>query len=143
METTLIFWIVACLAFILIEALTQQLVALWFVTGSAFALILSLFDINFQDQMILFVIVSSAMLIFLRPLLKRFMSDRITATNTDSNIGELAIVIQDFDLSTYEGRILVNNMDWAARSLEKIVFQKGDRVVVEKIEGVKCLVKKA
>lgn len=143
METTLIFWIVACLAFILIEALTQQLVALWFVTGSAFALILSLFDINFQDQMILFVIVSSAMLIFLRPFLKRFMSDRITATNTDSNIGELAIVIQDFDLSTYEGRILVNNMDWAARSLEKIVFQKGDRVVVEKIEGVKCLVKKA
>lgn len=143
METTLIFWIIACLAFILIEALTQQLVALWFVTGSAFALILSLFDINFQDQMILFVLVSSAMLLFLRPFLKRFMSDHITATNSDSNIGELAIVIKDFEISTHEGRILVNNMDWAARSLEGIDFHQGDKVVVEKIEGVKCLVKKA
>ena len=143
METTLIFWIIACLAFIFVEAITQQLVALWFVAGSAFALILSLFDINFEHQLLIFVIVSLTMLLLLRPLLKRLLGNHVETTNSESNIGELAIVTQDFDTSTNEGRVLVNNMDWAARSLEQIAFKKGERVIVSKIEGVKCLVRRA
>lgn len=142
MEPTLLFWIIACIAFILIEALTQQFVALWFVAGGIVAIILSLFNVNFQYQLLLFVLVSLITFISLRPLVKKHMTGKFTATNSDSNIGEMAIVTMDFD-ETFEGRILVNNMDWAAKSVDLIKFKKGDHVVIERIEGVKCLVRKA
>ena len=41
------------------------------------------------------------------------------------------------------GRVLVNDMDWAAKSIDDSVYKKGEKVIVEKIEGVKCLVRKA
>lgn len=77
MEPTLIFWIIACIAFILIEAITQQLVAVWFVVGSACSLLVSLFDVSFDHQIIIFIIVSLLTLIALRPLLKKFMSGQV------------------------------------------------------------------
>ncbi len=140
MEPTLIFWIIACIAFILIEAITQQLVAVWFVIGSACSLLVSLFDVSFDHQIIIFIIVSILTLIALRPLLKKFMSGKFVATNTESNIGQLALVTKEFDPLTLEGRILVNNMDWAAKSIDGHCFKTGEKVIVQSIEGVKCLV---
>lgn len=142
MNPPLIIWIVACMMFTLIEALTQQMVSIWFLTGSIAALILSIFDISFKIQCIAFVIVSFVTLLLFRPLLRKFVSFEAVATNTDSNIGEMAIVTQTFDEETLEGRILVNNMDWAAKSEDGVIHQKGDRVIIVKIQGVKCLVKK-
>lgn len=142
MITPLIFWIIACVAFTLIEALTQQMVSIWFLTGSVAALLLSLFNVSFEIQGIAFAIVSCVTLLLFRPLVKKFVLESPVATNSESNIGEMAIVTQSFDEETLEGRILVNNMDWAAKSEDGIVHQKGDRVMIVKIQGVKCLVKK-
>ena len=41
-----------------------------------------------------------------------------------------------------EGRVLVIDMDWSAKSLDDNVYKKGEKVIVERIEGVKCLVRK-
>lgn len=138
----LIFWVVACILFTLIEAVTQQFVSLWFLVGSLAGLIISVFDVSFETQFLTFVFVSLITLILLRPILKKGMQGKIQYTNSESNIHEMAIVTQSFDEKTLEGRILVNNMDWAARSIDGSLFQKGDRVIIEKIEGVTCLVKK-
>lgn len=143
MDYTLLLWIVACILFTLVEALTQQLVSIWFVAGSICALLLSIFKVSWTIQAIVFVVVSALTLMLLRPYLKKVMMGKIVPTNTDQNVGQLAIVTKSFDEESFEGRIMVNNMDWAAHSLESIAFKKGDRVVVDHIEGVKCLVLKA
>ena len=56
---------------------------------------------------------------------------------------KLENVTKNFDENSLEGRVLVNDMDWAAKSLDGNVYHKGEKVIVERIEGVKCLVRKA
>lgn len=143
MDQTLLFWMIACVLFTLLEAFTQQFVSIWFLSGSIVAMISSLFGLTLEGQFILFVLVSLVTLISLRPFVSRLAKGNIVATNTDSNLGQMAIVTREFDEITLEGRILVNDMDWSAKSIDGIAFQKGDKVLVEKIEGVKCLVRKA
>ncbi len=143
MNQALLFWIVSCMLFTLLEAFTQQFVSIWFLSGSIVAMIASYLGFKFETQCILFVIVSLVTLIAFRPLAKKFVQSEIVPTNTDYNIGKLAIVTKEFDEITKEGRILVNDMDWAAKSIEDVAYEKGAKVIVDKIEGVKCLVRKA
>ncbi len=142
MDHTLLLWIVACVSFTLLEAFTQQFVCIWFLSGSAVAMIASYFGLEIQTQCLLFIIVSLVTLIAFRPMVKKFVQGEIIATNSDSNIGKMAIVTQDFDEIKCEGRVLVNDMDWAAKSIDDQVYKKGEKVIVDRIEGVKCLVRK-
>ncbi len=141
MDQAILFWMIACVVFTLLEAFTQQFVSIWFLSGSIVALILSIFNVSIDIQGSVFVIVSLITLIAFRPLVKRLVKGDKVVTNSESNIGELAIVLSDFDELTFEGRILVKDMDWAAKSEEGIAYKKGEKVIVERIEGVKCLVK--
>lgn len=143
MDQAIIFWILACIAFTLLEAFTQQFVSIWFLSGSIVALVSSMFDVSIEIQMSLFILVSLITLIAFRPFVKRLVQGEQVATNSESNVGEMAIVIVDFDDLNYEGRILVNDMDWAAKSTDHVAYKKGEKVIVERIEGVKCLVKGA
>ena len=143
MNQALLFWIVACVFFTLLEAFTQQFVSIWLLSGSVVALIASYLGFPIETQCIVFVIVSLITLIAFRPAAKKFVQGEIVPTNTDYNIGQLAIVTTEFDEIKKEGRVLVNDMDWAAKSLDDIAHKKGERVLVERIEGVKCLVRKA
>ena len=143
MNQALLFWIVSCVLFTLLEAFTQQFVSIWFLSGSVVAMIASYLGFNTEVQWILFVVVSLITLIAFRPMVKKFVQGEIIPTNSDSNIGKLAIVIGGFDEVKKEGRILVNDMDWAAKSLDDMAYKKGEKVIVERIEGVKCLVRKA
>lgn len=142
MDHTLLLWIVACVSFTLLEAFTQQFVCIWFLSGSLVAMVASYFKASIETQCLLFIIVSLITLIAFRPVVKKVIKGEIIATNTDSNIGKMAIVTQDFDEIKGEGRVLVNDMDWAAKSLDDVVYKKGEKVIVERIEGVKCLVRK-
>ncbi|MGN1345047.1 MAG: NfeD family protein [Traorella sp.] len=142
MEHSLLFWIVACVCFTLLEAFTQQFVSIWFLLGGVVAMIGAYFGMKLEMQCILFVILSLLSLIAFRPIVKKFLQGEIVPTNKDANVGQLAIVTKDFDEVTLEGRILVNDMDWAAKSLDGVVHLKGEKVMVERIEGVKCLVRK-
>ena len=142
MNQALLFWIVSCVLFTLLEAFTQQFVSIWFLSGSVVALIASFLGFAIETQCILFVVVSLITLIAFRPVVQKFVQGEIVPTNIDSNIGQLAIVLTDFDEIKSEGRVLVNDMDWAAKSLDNIAHKKGEKVIVERIEGVKCLVRK-
>ena len=143
MDQALLFWIVACVLFTLLEAFTQQFVSIWFLSGSIGALICSLFAADEETQGIVFVILSLLTLIAFRPMVKRLVKGETVPTNTDLNVGQMALVTKDFDENSLEGRVLVNDMDWAAKSLDGNVYHKGEKVIVERIEGVKCLVRKA
>lgn len=142
MNQALLFWIVSCVLFTLLEAFTQQFVSIWFLSGSIVAMLVSYLGFPIETQCILFVIVSLITLIAFRPVVKKFVQGEIVPTNTDYNIGKLAIVTTSFDEITKEGRVLVNDMDWAAKSLDDLAHKKGEKVIIERIEGVKCLVRK-
>lgn len=136
----LIAWTIAFLVFAILEALTTQLVSIWFAIGSLAALISAAFGASLFVQLIVFIIVAIVLLIATRPLAKKFNSTKKIPTNADRLIGKIGYVIEPIDNFKEEGRIEVDNQDWSARSIDGTKLEKGTNVVVKRIEGVKLIV---
>ena len=66
----------------------------------------------------------------------------MTRTNVDSLVGKKARVTVLIDNDEGSGAAVVNGQEWMARALEQNKrFQPGETVVIDKIQGVKLIVK--
>lgn len=64
-----ILWLVAIVAFIMVEAATTALVSVWFAVGAAAAMLVSFFNVAFGWQMLVFAVVSAITLGLMLPRL--------------------------------------------------------------------------
>ncbi len=132
-------WLVALVAFIVLETATAQLVSLWFIFGSALAFFASLLDIPFVWQIAVFVAVSVVSLLILRPMVKERVTTKAVPTNADMVIGRVAVVTEEVDNDRGKGRAEANGLTWTARSLDGSVIKKGTKTIVYAIDGVKLI----
>ena len=137
----MIFWIVLLVVLIIVEAVTAQLVTIWFAAGAAAALIAELCGLQQWLQWVIFIAVSAVALVATRPLVRKVTNKTVQPTNADRCIGQTAVVTEDIDNIEGKGQVHVNGVTWTARSSDGSVFRKDERVTVEKIEGVKLIVK--
>ena len=138
---TIIFWVVALVVFLIVEAVTAGLVSIWFVFGSLVALICAALGAAIWLQIFWFVIVSVATLVLTRPLMKRYVDSRSVATNADRNIGRTAVVTERIDNLAATGAVQLAGVVWTARSTDDAVaIEPGTHVTVRAIEGVKLIV---
>lgn len=138
---TIIFWVVALVVFLIVEAVTAGLVSIWFVFGSLVALICAALGAAIWLQIFWFVIVSVATLVLTRPLVKRYVDSRSVATNVDRNIGRTAVVTERIDNLAATGAVQLAGVIWTARSTDDAVaIEPGTHVTVRAIEGVKLIV---
>ena len=134
-------WLIAAIAFALIEMFTAQLVSVWFIAGALASLIASMLGVSTTLQWILFIAVSAVTLIATRPLVKKITSAAPEKTNADANIGKSAIVTDTIDNLAGTGSVKLGGISWTARSINDSVIPEGSTVTVENIEGVKLMVK--
>ena len=139
--TMLIFWIALLIVLVIIEAVTAQLVTIWFAAGAAAANIAELLNSHPWLQWLIFIIVSVVTLIATRPLVRKATKQKIQPTNADRCIGQTAVVTEEIDNIAGKGQVHVNGITWTARSADGSVIEKDRKVTVEKIEGVKLIVK--
>ncbi len=139
--TMLIFWIAMLVILIVVEAVTAQMVTIWFAAGAAAALVAEILGAEVWLQWIIFVAVSAITLVATRPLVRKLTKTKVQPTNADRCIGQTAIVVEDIDNIEGKGQVHVNGVVWTARSSDGAVFKKDERVTVEKIDGVKLIVK--
>ena len=133
-------WLGIIVVFVILEAVTYQLVSMWFIVGSLAAFVASLFGAPSWLQWAIFAGVSLVSLFLVRPLVKKKISPKITPTNADSAIGKVAVTTLTIDNKTGAGRVLVDGQDWAAHSRDDSIIKKGEHVVVHAIEGVRLIV---
>ena len=134
-------WLGAAVVFGIVEALTAGLVSIWFVAGSAAALIGAFLGAGLGVQVALFLVVSAAALAATRPLVKRWTSGKAVPTNADRVLGQTAKVTEAVDNENAAGAVYVDGKTWTARSADGSAIPAGTRVMVERIEGVKLFVK--
>ena len=133
-------WFAALIALSLLEFATAGLVSIWFCFGALAALIISLCQLPVAVQVSVFFFVSILLLIFTRPILKKYLMKPVR-TNFDIVIGKTAIVIEDIDNLKPSGQVKVKGQVWTARNvIEDAVILKGESVQVLSIEGVKLIV---
>lgn len=137
----MVIWLVLLVAFSAAEAVTVGLVSLWFAVGSLCALLMSLFIENIWAEIGVFLLVSVATLLLLRPLTNRFFSakDR-KRTNLDLVVGSDGVVLEDIDNLFARGQVKVGSQVWSARSQSGEPISAGTVVTVLRIEGVKVFV---
>ena len=141
LELFSVFWLVLAIVLGVIEAVTFQMVAIWFCLGALAAIIPSVLGANIWVQFTVFLVVSVAALIGTRPFVKKVLKLRQVHTNADSLIGQVGVVVVDsVDGEITSGRVMVSSQEWAACTEDGMELRKGDRVLVKKIEGVRLIV---
>lgn len=142
-DIQIIFWAVALVVLLIVEGVTAQLVTIWFAAGSLAALIAAILKAPVLAQIVLFVVVSAVSLIATRPIVKKITSKKAESFNADKNIGKMAVVTEDIDNLNGTGAAKLDGLVWTARSSDGSKIEAGKSVIVEKIEGVKIIVKES
>ena len=133
-------WVIFAVFMLICEALTTQLVSIWFVVGGAAAAVTCLFTDNILIQSVVFLVVSLLCLIATRPFVKKFNAKKKQPTNSDRLIGRVGIVTMDVVNIKGEGQVNVDGKIWSAKSADDREIKTGANVRVTSIEGVKLVV---
>ena len=141
MEQMEIIWLALTAVLLIIEIVTLGLTTIWFAAGALFAFFAALLGMNQGIQIGVFVVVSVVLLFFTRPLAVKYLNTKTIKTNTEALVGKTARVIVDINNLKSQGQVVINGLEWTARSSDDtVVFKIGDAVTIVGIEGVKLIV---
>ena len=142
MTSACIFWVIAAVVFGIIEGATVALVTIWFALGAVAAAVAAQLGFSPVAQVGTFVIVSALFLCVTRPVLKKIAVKDPQKTNADRFIGGIGIVTEPIDGINSSGQVKVGGSVWSAVS-ESGVIEKGEKVEVIRISGVRLVVRPA
>jgi len=133
-------WVALVIVFAVIEVLTLGLYTVWFALAALIMVFLSLLNIPLPFQLLIFLVISSVLLFFTRPLAIKKLKIGREKTNVDSLIGMHALVTRT--ISEFEkGEVKLNGQFWSARAEDNSVVPEGTKCEVVRIEGVRAIVR--
>ena len=130
------FWLVLMIALGFLEAITINLVSIWFIMSALVALIISFITDNFVIQFGVFVILGIILMLTTRSTLEKKLVKK-EKTNLDRVIGMKGIITEDVSENVV-GEVKVDGKRWSCVSKETIL--KGSSVRILEIDGVKLKV---
>ena len=140
-----IIWLALFVVMLVIEGAGPGLVSIWFSFGALIALLVSFIPgVAWWIELIVFVVVSVATLLALRPVVKRFYKRNNIRTNVDSFVGKRGYVIEDITFLK-PGAIKIGDVSWTAIPVDnnekileneviEVVAINGNKLVVKKVE---------
>ncbi len=135
-------WLIIAILLGVFEAVTVDLVAIWFAIGALVAIVPAAVGAPFWVQLVVFLVVGLATLALTRPMVKRVLRVKKTSTNADMVIGMVGIVIVPIDNIAKTGRVMANGLDWAAKTDDGVPVEAQERVLIKAIEGVTLVVER-
>lgn len=140
----LIVWLIGVAVFAGLEAVTYQMVSVWFSIGSIGAFLTAYAGLGLNQQLMVFIILSVGSLLLLRPLsMKLLKRHGKTRTNVDALTGREVLITKRVDNRASEGAGRINGLEWTVRSTDSdVTLEEGEIAVIERVEGVKLIVKK-
>ena len=138
-----VFWLIAAGVFFIIEMATIGFLVFWLGIGALLAMLTSFVTDSILLQSIVFVISSTLLLIFTRPLVNKFIKvPKEIKTNAYSIIGKKGIVISKINNIEGNGQVKIDGEIWSAKSLTDEDIPENSDVEIVEIDGVKAVVKK-
>ena len=135
-------WLIIAGFFLILEIATSGFLVFWFSIGALVAMIVSFFLSNIVAQVVIFLIASTLLLFATKPFVEKITKKDIPIkTNAFSIEGKVGKVTKDIEPIEGLGQIKVSGEVWSAKSYNDTFIPQGTEVVVEKIDGVKVIVK--
>ena len=136
------YWLLIFVVLLVIEILTMGLTTIWFAGGALAAFVVGILGLGTMVQIIVFVIVSLVLLFLTRPYAVKYFNKDRKKTNAESLIGQQAVVTEEINTLQAKGVVVVNGLEWSARTRESNgCIPKDSIVVIEEIQGVKLIVR--
>ena len=138
-----IVWLALLVVMLIVEALGPALVSIWFAFGALVTLIVSFIpNVPWWVEVIVFVVISVATLLALRPIFRKYFKRNSFQSNIDSFKGKRGYVIEDI---TYlkPGAVKINDVSWTAIPVnENETIKENEVIEVVAVNGNKLVVKK-
>lgn len=135
-------WLVLAGIFLIIEMINLGFLVFWFSMGALIAMVASFFIDNEIIQGAIFLISSTILLFATKPFVNKVLpKGSLIKTNSASLEGKIGKVTSDINPIESTGQIKVNSETWSAKSYDNSFIAKDTEVIVQKIEGVKAIVK--
>ena len=135
-------WLIIAGIFFIVEMATVGFLVFWFGIGALIAMVCSFFIPNVYIQSAIFVISSTLLIIFTKPLVNKFIKkDKTVATNAYSIIGKKGLVIKEINPTSGVGQVKIGTEVWSAKSLSDEVISENTEIEIVEIDGVKAVVK--
>lgn len=139
--TLTIFWLIVVAVMLVCEIFSMGLTTIWFSIGAVVSAIASALGAPLWLQITLFCIVSVAVMLLVRPFAMKVLDKNRTKTNVDALAGQRVAVLETIDNQKETGRVMLNGVEWMARSTDNTVIEAGEIVEIESVSGVKLMVK--
>ena len=136
------FWIAVLAIALFAEAMTADLVAIWFFPAALISMVLAFFAVPVPLQFLVFVVLGLILIFATRPLCKKLTRHKDNKTNTDVLIGQVALVTEEISNIRESGEVKISGLRWSARAEDSArIIPVGTEVTVLEIKGVKLIVK--
>jgi membrane protein implicated in regulation of membrane protease activity len=136
-------WMIIGVALIVIEIFTPGFFMLLPGIAGIVAGVVAIWVPSLAIQLAVFIVLSAALIIFLRPLVLKMNGKNQQETNADGMIGKVVLVTEDIDNKTDKGYIKCYSDHFPARSESGTSFVKGEMVRIVRMEGIKVFVESA
>ncbi len=134
-----IVWLIVVILLVVIEAMTVNLVTIWFIISGIITMFLSFFLNDLISQFAVFVLLGILLMLLTKPFLEELKKNKEEKLNLERIIGMEGVVIKEIKKNVV-GEVKVDGKIWSAIADKKITVDSD--VIVEEIHGVKLLVSK-
>lgn len=144
MSITFWVWLGVIVLTVILEAVTMELVSIWFTAGAIVPFIMAAAHDagGWVWQLVIFFVVSAALILALRPITKKWLERGAGKTNLDAIIGQQYRLIADISFDN-PGRVKINDVIWTAVSENGEAIKAQTIVEIVKVSGNKMVVKPA
>jgi membrane protein implicated in regulation of membrane protease activity len=133
-------WLAVLIIGVILEAVTLSLTTIWFAISALIVYVFALIGVPFYIQVVLFFVISIVLLIFTKPIAKKYLKIGHEKTNVDSIIGKIGIVVVPIDTMKNQGQIKIKGQTWSARTKNGELIDIDKQVKILAVEGVKLIV---
>ncbi len=134
-----IVWLIVVILLVVIEAMTVNLVTIWFIISGIITMFLSFFLNDLISQFAVFVLLGILLMLLTKPAIEEMKKNKEEKLNLERIIGMEGVVIKEIKKNVV-GEVKVDGKVWSAIADKKITVDSD--VIVEEIRGAKLLVSK-
>lgn len=131
-------WAALALIMVIIEIFTVGFFAICMAFGAAGAAISSAVTESLSWQIVVFAVVTLLSFLFVRPLINKAFTKKkgMPKSGVEALIGRTATVETRIDATAGTGRVAVDGDSWKAVSDDGSAIEKGEKVVIKKIDSI-------
>ena len=134
-------WVAVGVICIIIEIFTPGFLFMSFGIGAIITGLFEwLFTVGVPYQILIFAIVTFVVFLFMHKISKKIISEDSEPSNIDALIGKRGTVTREIPVDG-RGYVKIGGEEWSAVCQDNSLLREGKKVIVNKVEGNKLIVK--